>query len=146
MNPKLRQTQYTERGEHYFGRNGGEQELPWRKWVRENLPRGPEGFCFEDIDGVAVRFDPRSHVNQAFMLLEIKWWGVALDRSQGETLRMLDALLRKGDPDAKLYKGVYIVEWHKTEEFVRINYKHPLSHDRFREFLLFQVPIASYFG
>lgn len=146
IHPKLRQTKYDERGEHFFGRNGGEHELPWRKWIRERLPRGPEGFCFEDIDGVAVLFDPHTHTNRAFMLLEFKYWNVHLDRSQVETLQLLDGVLRAGDPQGHLYKGVYVVEWHKTDEFVRLNYVQPLSHDRFREFLLFQISMSSYFG
>lgn len=143
---KLRKTKYDDHNRHYFDKAHGEPELPWRKWVRENLPRGPEGFVFEDVDGVAVLFDPRTHTNRAFMLLEFKWWGVALDRSQIETLRMIDELLRAGDPRRELYKGVFTVEWHRRDEFVRINYQQPLSHDRFRQFLLFQVNLPSYFG
>lgn len=144
---KLRKTQYGKNNQHFFdGKRRDEPELPWRKFIRERLPRGPEGFAFEDIDGVAVMFDPQRHVNRAFMLLEFKFWNVQLDRSQIETLRMLDEILHAGDPLMELYRGVYIVEWHRKDEFVRINYQQPLSHDRFREFLLFQVNIPSYFG
>lgn len=147
----LRKTRYGERNEHFFGHPGaGEPELPWRKWIRENLPRGPEGFVFEDIDGVAVRFDPRTHINQKFMLLEFKQWGVALDRSQLEVLKMLDARLRAGDRwvsqrSDPVYYGVYICEWHRTDEFVRLNYNHFLSYERLREFFLFQLWFPSYF-
>jgi hypothetical protein len=83
----LRKTKYDDKGAHYFeGQNAREPELPWRKWIRENLPSGPEGFCFEDIDGIAVLFDPQRHINKKFMLVEFKWWNVQLDRSQMETL------------------------------------------------------------
>lgn len=142
----LRKTVYGQRNEHFFGHaSASEPELPWRAFIRQNLPRGPEGFVFEDIDGVAVRFDPKAHVNQAFMLIEFKWWGVKLDRSQVEVLRMLDGIMRRGDPQRALYKGTYTVEWHRTDEFVRINYQQHLSHDRFKQFLMFQTSIPSYF-
>lgn len=142
----FRKTKYDERGEVYFqGERASEPELPWRKWIRENLPRGPEGFCFEDVDGVAILFDPQRHVNRAFMLIEFKWWGTQLDRSQFEMLAMLDGLLRAGDPDGKLYRGVYVVEWHRTDEFARINYTQTLAHYRLKEFFLFRLNYPSYF-
>lgn len=141
----LRKTKMNDDGRHYFGNNGGESELPWRKWVRANLPRGFEGFCVEDVDGVVICFDPKAHTNQALILLEIKEWGVQLDRSQLEMLKLLDRLLRAGDPRRALYRGTYIVEWHSTAEFVRVNYRQPLSHERFREFLLGRLALPSYF-
>jgi hypothetical protein len=73
---------------------------------------------------------------------------VALDRAQVETLQLLDGLLRAGDPNATLYRGVYIVEWtdEPTVTWVRVNYKHMLDADTFKAFLLFQHLLLSYFG
>lgn len=142
----LRKTKYDPDSKHFFENDHREALLPWREWIRQNMPRGPEGFCFEDIDGVAIRFDPKTHINQKFMLIEFKWWNVPLDRSQVEALRLLDGLLRAGDPDGSLYQGVYIVEWHRQDEFARINYLHPLNHDRLKEFFMFELRFPSYFG
>lgn len=144
-NRTLRKTKYGERGEMYFqGERASDPELPWRKFIRENLPKGFEGFVCEDVDLVVRLFDPATGKVQRLMLLETKWWNVQLDRSQLETLRQMDEMLRRGDTEG-IYAGCYVLEWHRTDEFARINYQHTLAHYRLPEFFLGNLKYPSYF-
>lgn len=143
----LRQTKLDARGEHYYADETKEGILPWREWIRRNLPQGPEGFSFEDIDGVVFLHGVLSPVVPKFMLLEFKLLGTKLDKSQFLGFQQIDRLLRRADPRGREYFGFYIVEWPRDfpAPYARINYRHLLNAGDLREFFLFNSDVKSYF-
>jgi len=147
MKDDLRKTKLDHNHLHYFEHTNLEQELPWRIWIRKNMPTGPEGFTFEDVDGVASIHGEIARGRSRFMLIEFKLMDTKLDLSQKITYERIDRLLRKADPFRNEYKGFFIVEWPREgiSPYVRINYRKLLNADEFHDFLLFQLQLKSYF-
>jgi len=112
------------------------QQLPWRDWARENLPTGGEGMVLEDLDLVVRRYgslangDPLGKIS----LVEIKTGGSVLGRSKAMTFGVMDAILRKGDPDGEHYEGYYMLRWNPP--FYTINDDVELDEEGLRSFFL----------
>jgi len=89
------------------------QLLPFREWIRRNLPSGSDGFVCEDLDLVVRVFGEwfgQDSIGR-FMLIELKFMGTRLGRAQRMTFGLVDRLLRAGDPDAKRYRGYFVLEY-----------------------------------
>ncbi len=143
---ELRKTELDGQGQHFFGHASEYGLLPWREWMRTNLPKGSEGFAVEDLDAIVTIFGRLSPDLEKFMLVEFKQWGTQLDYSQLKTLRLLNYLLRRGDPKRVQYRGVYVVEWPRDDsDFVRVNYRQVLRFDQLQQFFLFRHAVKSLF-
>jgi hypothetical protein len=144
---QLRKTKLDEHGDHFYEHTRDEKILPWREWCRKYMPKGSEGFTFEDVDGMVALHGPLSPRGTRFMLIEYKWWDVALDLSQVKNFRLLHALLRRGDPTRQTYIGFYIVEWPRvpTASQVRVNYKYLLNGADLYAFYAMQEIYPAYF-
>lgn len=147
MNQPLRRTKLDANGSHYYADETREGVLPWREWIRQNLPQGPEGFSFEDIDGIVFLHGVLSPDAPRFMCLEFKQMSTKLDKSQWLGFQQIDRLLRRGDPQRREYFGFYIVEWPRDfpAPYARINHTHLLNASDLREFFLLNLDIPSYF-
>ena len=100
-------------------------ELPIRKWIRENIPRGQEGYNIEDLDLIILRFGNaigRDYgADGEFILCECKENKPLLPYKQKRTFQLLDRLLKEADPQEKHYKGFYLVCWDGKREVVQVN-------------------------
>lgn len=86
------------------------QVLPWREWLRKELPPGHEGWVAEDLDLVVKSFSPDDPIGR-FMLLELKYRNTKLNRAQEMTFGILDYLLRKADPNRRVYCGYHLLRY-----------------------------------
>lgn len=121
----------------WTGHNPLFPSLPWREWIRENIPIGKAGYVAEDLDLLFLRFGPAVrkpyNADGEFILVEIKSADIPLPYAQQRVFGLLDRLLKLGDPQAGFYKGFYQVIW--GEENVIVN-EVELSKNEFRKFLL----------
>lgn len=124
------------------------QILPWREWIRENMPTGTEGIVVEDLDLIVLRFGPQEGLgyndNGRFMLVEIKQKGAPLPYAQKRVFGLVHQVLRRGDPARRYYLGFYLVHWYE-EHHVKINGREVLDMEQFRAFLLGKIDIPSMF-
>lgn len=101
------------------------QVLPWREFIRQNLPAGNEGFVAEDLD-LIVRIYKHDDPEGKFMLIELKYQQSTLNTAQKRTFGLIDKLLRKADPERKKYFGFYLVQYpfEKPEDckYVYVNF------------------------
>lgn len=101
------------------------QVLPFREWLRDNMPDGPSGFVVEDLDLVVRWFGQRFGFDSggAFMLIDLKFGNADLGTAQLKTFGLIDQLLRKGDnPDYQRYMGFYLVQY-SHEDWEQANFK-----------------------
>lgn len=104
------------------------QVLPWRELLRELLPSGGAGCVVEDLDLIVRLYpplvEPEAHPGR-MALVEIKQHGATLGWAQRRTFGQLDALLRRGDPDGRHYRGFFVLGWgtdgHHTVNGVRVD-------------------------
>lgn len=91
------------------------QVLPFREWMRSNLPNGQQGMVVEDLDVVPLLFGGlvgRGYNDHGkFMLVEIKSCGFGMTYPQKRLFGMMDTLLRFADPKAQHYMGCFLVWW-----------------------------------
>lgn len=102
------------------------QVLPFREWMRLNLPNGKQGMVVEDLDVVPLLFGGlvnRSYNEHGkFMLVEIKSPGFGMTYAQKRLFGMMDTLLRFADPHEKHYMGCFLVWWdHEDNKPIAIN-------------------------
>lgn len=97
------------------------QELSFRKWIRDNLPSGPEGFIAEDLDLVVRVFGARHGTDAVgkFRLLELKHGNSQPNHAQKRLYGLIDSLLRKADPKGERYVGYNVLnysddDWNKA--------------------------------
>lgn len=111
--------------------------LPWREWIRDNIPEGKSGYVAEDLDLIFLRFGPAIQkyygADGEFILVEIKSADIALPYAQERVFGLIDRLLKLGDLKSEFYKGFYQVIW--MDENVIVNGE-ILSFGEFKEFLL----------
>ena len=86
------------------------QVLPWREWIRREMPPGSRGWVAEDLDLVVRRFR-RDDPLGMFMFVEIKYATVSLDKAQQWTFGLIDGLLRRADPRGTRYVGYYLLQY-----------------------------------
>lgn len=128
---------------------GGAEEdnIPWRQWIRDELPPGTKGFVYEDLDGIPRTFHYIKNPVGKFKLVEMKLNFRDLDVSQKRTFGLIDLLLRLADLEGTRYIGFYLFqpEDNKPENstFVKINGK-KLSLHMFRLWLLDDIYIEQY--
>lgn len=80
---------------------------PRREWIRQQLPKGNEGFVFEDLDGFISIFPKNGNGRERkHLLIEHKWNVIQLPRHQEITFQELHQAMRRGDPT---YVGFYLV-------------------------------------
>lgn len=91
------------------------QPLPWRDWMREHLPIGPDGMVIEDLDLVSLLFGSRIgrryNDDGRFSLIEIKQATGIIQYAQKRLFGLIHRVLRRGDPDRTFYRGFYILRW-----------------------------------
>lgn len=90
------------------------QRLPFRDWIRENLPNGRSGFVAEDLD-LIIRLFGRAHNSDRLgkmMLVELKYGEKTdLGIAQKMTMGLQNMLLRGGDADGTRYVGFFRVNY-----------------------------------
>lgn len=104
------------------------QVLPFREWMRDNLPTGKQGMVVEDLDLLPTMFGPlvgRAYdADGLFMLVEIKNKGYRMSYGQKRLFGLIDTLLRFADPNAEYYLGCFTVWWdYTTNKPVAINFE-----------------------
>jgi hypothetical protein len=106
----------------YFA-DHGEQQDPFRDWIRDKCPAGKDGFVCEDLDLVINCFGKligRSHSEDGRIKLIEKKFNREMKYPQRRTFELLDRLARAGDPDRKHYRGLYTLKMplvKKIEDF-----------------------------
>lgn len=119
---------------------------PWREWIRKNIPGGPSGYVFEDLDLVARRFYTEDPIGR-FMLIEMKYANSTLGKAQVSTFGLMDRLLRTGDPKRLRYFGYYLFQYPNEDPLkctqVTVNGKR-ITLDELKRFLTFELEIPSY--
>jgi len=128
---------------HEFRNPDKLQVLPFRDWIRDHLPGGPDGYVVEDLDLVLRIYGPKfkSDATGKFMLIELKfghsWIGVA----QRKTFGLMHNLLRNADPGCQRYLGYFVLQY-DNEDWDIANFsinRESVTRQRFMEFLLFDV-------
>lgn len=122
------------------------QVLPWREWMRDELPSGPEGWVAEDLD-LVVRTYTQSDPVGRFMLVELKHGKTGLGRAQVMTFGLVDRLLRAADPEGRRYLGYYLLqypeqEWERCLSF-KVN-RVPLIPQGLKRWLAMEVTLPAY--
>jgi len=89
---------------------------PRRQWIRDHpdIPPGPEGFCFEDLDGICRVWGKLCNGDSIgkYKLLEWKWNNHFLDHSQFMQFHEIDAALRASTSQHRdRYLGFYLMQW-----------------------------------
>lgn len=80
-----------------------------REWIRQNLPKGSEGFDFQDLDGMVSLFPHHGHNRiRKRILVEHKWNVTQLTYAQQKSFKELHDALKRGDPT---YIGFYLVTY-----------------------------------
>ena len=89
------------------------QVLPFRKWLRNNLPEGTDGVVLEDVDLVSRIYGIRQGTDDwgKIMYIELKFGNTGLDTAKNWTFKLMDALARAGDPAAKKYRGYFLINY-----------------------------------
>jgi hypothetical protein len=87
---------------------------PRRDLIRQYLPKGSDGFVYEDLDLVPRVFTSKDPVGR-FALVEFKWNGTEMGTAQRKTFGLIHSTLRAGDPSRERYIGFYVVNWPGTK-------------------------------
>lgn len=146
----------------YKIKEGTFQVLPFREWIRKELPAGRErdflgtgmegGFTPQDLDLVPKIWFKNNPFGK-FMLVELKYmceensFKANLGYSKQQLFGLIDCLLRNADPERKVYMGFYIIhyptlDWYNCEYLI-VNDKKVCMED-FRKWLLFEIDITPY--
>ncbi len=95
------------------------QVLPYREWMRLNLPTGKQGMVVEDLDAVPLLFGGlvgRGYNDHGkFMLVEIKSTGFGMTYPQKRLFGMMDTLFRFADPHGRYYMGCFLIWWNNQD-------------------------------
>jgi len=118
------------------------QVLPFRDWLRTNLPNGSNGMVVEDLDLVVRCYGPMygKDGDGMFMLVENKFGMATLGVAQVKTFGLIDRLLRQADPEARRYRGYYLVQY-DCEEWEKANFRingTPVTREQFMDFWNFK--------
>lgn len=126
-----------------------------REWIRAVVPNARQGFVVEDLDLILRYYQPGSPYGR-YLKCEFKWNNAVMSAGQRMTHELEHWILRKGDPERKVYIGFYLVHWpalpmsddHQPEiDFSRnplVN-GHKITWAELREFLMFKKVIPSLF-
>lgn len=120
------------------------QVLPYREWIRSNMPGPRAGFVVEDLDLVIRTYGNEFDTDGIgkIMLVELKRWPHNIGYAQRATFGLLHRLLRKADPDQNRYVGYFVVQydnddWDYSQFWVNgIN----LCLSELKDFLMFHLP------
>ena len=119
------------------------QQLPFRDWIRQNLPGPKAGYVVEDLDLVIRVYGDNfsSDSTGKFMLIELKKHPANIGHAQWMTFGLIDRLL-KSSPEGYRYKGYYVIQYtveHWDYSQFHVNGIH-LPKDKFIGFLKFDIP------
>ena len=121
------------------------QILPWREYIRQNLPPGAEGFVAEDLD-LIIRNYTQQDPKGKFMLIELKYGHTKLNIAQQRTFGLIDKLLKTSSENER-YLGFYLVQYPHEDpdkcEYVSVNGV-KLTLEEFKAFLKFELQVPSY--
>jgi len=122
------------------------QRLPWREWLRREMPAGPEGWVAEDLDLIVRRYMSSDPVGR-FMLVELKYGEAGLGEAQIRTFGLVDGLLRAADPQGRRYLGYYLLQypeldWERCHGF-KVNGL-PLSAQGLKKWLVMEIILPAY--
>lgn len=125
------------------------QVLPYREWLRHNMPNAGYGFVVEDLDLVVRWFGQNYGFDStgAFMLIELKHGNSDLGIAQTKLWGLIDGMLRKADPEYKRYFGFYLIQYSCEDwdtALFRINH-HAVTKEQFIGFWERRFVINSYF-
>lgn len=121
------------------------QRLPYRDWIRTNLPEGSEGFVCEDIDLVVRVYSWKFKTDSIgkFMFIELKYQTSKIETAQKMTFGLIDKVCRQGDPEKKRYAGYFVVQYADNDwdvSLFRINGV-ALNREEFLKFLQFDEQV-----
>jgi len=135
--------------DHRFRNPGIFQRLPFRDWIRREMPNGADGFVAEDLDLVVRHYGAGFELdsNGRFMLCEIKIDRGIFNKAQQKTFSLIHGLLREADPFCERYIGFFrihtTVEWPDATHFTVNGNK--LTPQQFKDFLLGAHRVESMF-
>lgn len=82
---------------------------PRREWIYANLPKGSEGYDFQDLDGVVSIFPHNGHQRERKrILIEHKWNVTRLTYAQQKAFQEIHNAMKRGD---QTYIGFYLVTY-----------------------------------
>jgi len=89
------------------------QVLPFRDWIRANLPAGNQGYVAEDLDLMLRVYGHEFNTDATgrFAECELKFGNATLDYAQIRTFRLRHTIMRKGDPERERYQGFYLIQY-----------------------------------
>lgn len=122
------------------------QILPFREWIRGNLPCGRDGYVVEDLDLVLRVFGKRYMTDGIgrFMFVELKFGDSFIGVAQKKTFGLIHGLLRVADPKGERYLGYFVVQY-DNEDWELANFKinhQEITQEDFFKFLSFERPIT----
>ena len=119
------------------------QELPFRKWMRNNLPHPKEGMVVEDLDVVLRVYGEKFNTDDdgKFMLVELKKYSAYIGHAQWMTYGLINRLL-VSSLESYRYQGYYVVQytvdnWDVSQFWIN---KERIYLPEFKEFLKFNIP------
>ncbi len=119
------------------------QQLPFRDWIRANMPSPNDGFVVEDLDLVIRVYGQNFNTDKdgKFMLIELKKHPAYIGNAQWMTYGMVNRLL-VSSPESHRYKGYYVVQysaenWDYSQFWIN---KERIYLKEFKEFLKFNIP------
>ena len=100
------------------------QILPFREWLRKNMPSGTDGFVVEDLDLVIRVYGPNfeSDAEGKFILVELKYGMAWIGRAKKMTFGLIHRLLRETDSHRQRYLGFYVLNY-DDEDWDKANFK-----------------------
>lgn len=124
------------------------QVLPYREWIRDNLPTGKAGMVVEDLDLVIRVYGHGYGTDEEgkFMLCELKHGlNTQMNHAQIKTFKLVDSILAAGDPNGTRYVGHFLVNYSAEDwdnAVFAVNNLH-LSSDLFKKFLMFDPVVLA---
>lgn len=124
------------------------QLLLFREYLRKRMPPSSQGYVVEDLDlvlraynpGKSGRFDFQTDADGKFRLVELKYGNAWIGGAQQRTFRLMDRLMRKGDPDKQRYLGYFVIQY-SAEDWEHSKFKinrKEVDRETFHRFLMFE--------
>ena len=134
---------------HTFRNPDKIQQLPFRDWLRTNMPNGKDGFVVEDLDLIIRVYGNNYKTDQGgkFFLIDLKHGTAWIDNAQKKTFGLMHELLRLADPKHLRYKGFFVVQYSNSDwgkSAFKVN-KVSLDRNALLDFFSFRLEIDSLF-
>jgi hypothetical protein len=123
--------------------------IPYREYMRDNLPTPGQGMVVEDMDVIALQIGAlcgrHRDADGKFMMIEIKSFGARMGYAQTRLFSMMHRLMRAGDPQKEYYVGFYLLHWDdNNNKPVSINHQ-PCTEQEFKDWMVGETTLLSLF-